>query len=116
VHGVFDSAGTFPPFDTTLDVAPFASAAIDAVIRAQPLQSGFVTRLPIYYPGKIGLAWTTVRVVGVDSSAFIVESTMDRTGGTERYWISRSTQGLLAVYDAADPARSYWFKQSTTKR
>jgi hypothetical protein len=102
VHGVLDSAATFTALDTTFEVAPFASAEIDGVLRAQPLDSGFVADLPFYYPGKPGFVWATARVVGADSATYIVESTS--VAGVERFWISRSTHTLLAVRDIVDSA------------
>jgi hypothetical protein len=111
-RGVIEPDGESPRMLDTIFTAPvFASASIDQVVRALPLDSGYAAKLDQYFPfpAPFGVRNTEVRVLGA-------EAVVDGTGrevdcwvvgvilgnDVTRYWIAQTTRRVMQVGEGAD--------------
>ena len=73
---------------------PFDSAALDIVIAALPLKSGYSARLPLYIYESGGSVWHDVSVVGESADAWEVEAKTPDT--TVAFSIDKKTREVKA--------------------
>jgi len=107
-RGMIEPTGESPRMlDTTFAAPVFASASIDQVIRALPLDSGYAVKLDQYFPfpAPFGVRSTEVRVLGTESvpdgSGHLVDCWVVGvfTGGDEdnRYWINKASRRVVQI-------------------
>ena len=111
-RGLIEPSGGSPRmFDTTFTAPVFASASVDAVARALPLDSGYTSKLDLYYPfpAPLGVRRVEVSVVGSERvpdqagrqvECWVVHVTTP--GAFTRFWIDKSSRRLVQTADGYD--------------
>jgi hypothetical protein len=94
--------------DTSFATPVFASAEVDAVVRALPLSATYATQLDLYYPfpAPLGAKRVDFKVVGSELAAmrdgrgvtcWVVA--VGLPGGTNRFWVAKETRQIVQLTD-----------------
>jgi hypothetical protein len=109
VHARIEPAqGQSRTLDTAFAAPVFASAEVDALVRALPLSATYATQLDLYYPfpAPVGAKRVDFKVVGSELApmrdgrrvpCWLVA--VGLPGGTNRFWVAKETRQVVQFAD-----------------